>query len=235
MSPRTPLRFGYRFTFDDGTRREFTVELDPQTLAIAGPLPEPQPAWTRLGHEQCPNCPLREDLVPRCPIAERIHPLVAAFADRVSYERVRVEVEAAGRTYAREGALQECLGSLFGIYTVASGCPVLSRLRPMLATHLPFMSPDESTYRTVSAFLMAQYFLAEAGRPADFSLAALGRFLEELRVANAGLGRRLASSGVKDAPLNALFTLNALGEITSLELQTDALRTWRERFLAHWG
>lgn len=232
---RPALRFVYRFAFEDGTRREFVVELDPVTLALAGPAPEPFPAWARLGHHQCPNCPLREDLVPRCPIAERLHPLVAAFADRQSFERVRVEVEAAGRTYSKEAALQECLGSLFGIYTVASGCPILSRLRPMLATHLPFMSPEESTYRTVSSFLLAQYFLAEAGRPADFSLEALGRFLEELRVANGGFGKRLASTGVRDAPLNALFTLNALGEITSLEVQTDALRTWRDRFLAHWG
>lgn len=235
MNAPATLRFVYHFTFEDGAQRDFEATLDAATLALKGPAPVPLPEWARLDHERCSNCPLHVDDHPHCPIAARIHPLVTFFSDRVSYEKVEVVVEAAGRTYSKHGALQECLGSLFGIYMVASGCPILNRLRPMVATHLPFMSPEESTYRTVASFLLAQYFLAEAGKPADFSLASLGRFLEELRVANAGFSKRLSTIGIRDAPINALYTLNALGEITSLELQTDALAAWRERFLPHWN
>lgn len=229
------LRFLYRFRFQDGSSREFEVKLDAETLAMRGPLLLPAPEWTRLSHHQCSNCPLDESRAPRCPIAERAHPLVTFFADRLSYEPVEVVVEAAGRHYSRKGALQECLGSLFGIFMVSSGCPILNRLRPMVATHLPFMSTEESTYRMVSSYLMAQYFLAQEGRPADFSLDGLVSFLESARVANAGFCKRVSSTGVKDASLNALSTLNALGEITSLELQSGALQVWRKRFLAHWA
>jgi len=92
--------------------------------------------------------------------------------------------------------------------------PILNKLRPMLATHLPFMSSEESTYRTVSMYLTAQYFLHKSGQPADWELKHLLDLLKECRATNSGYCGRLRSLGIGDAALNALALLNVQGELT---------------------
>lgn len=229
------LSFLYSFRFADGAVRQFLVQLDPDTLLLrASPHPT-CPDWARLTHHQCVNCPLHEAEQPRCPVAENLVEVVAFARDRASFEEVEAEVETNGRFYRRRGALQEALSSLMGIITTTSGCPILSKLRPLVATHLPFMSSDESTFRTVSSYLLAQYFAARDGRAPDWGLEGLVRYLEEAKKANAGLCLRLRSTGVRDAALNALSILNAQGEIASLSIVHDDLARWRRLYREVFG
>jgi hypothetical protein len=91
-------------------------------------------------------------------------------------------------------------------------------------THLPFMSPEESSYRTLSMYLTAQYFGMRMGQDPDWQLKDFIAHLRNVRETNGGFCARLRSLGIKDASLNALATLNAMGELTSLSGR-DA-RTW---------
>jgi hypothetical protein len=229
------VAYVYRFRFEDGAEREFALQIDEATLALRATERKALPSWTRLGYFQCSNCPLREEHHPRCPIAVNLVDVVEFFRERSSVETVEVEVEARGRTYRKRTALQEGLSALVGVVMVTSGCPVLDRLRPMVATHLPFMSGEESTYRIVSMYLMAQLFIAREGGEPDWELTGLVDFLGEIRRANVGFTGRLGSLRIKDASLNAVSTLSALGELTSLNIVEGGLDRWRRLFRAALG
>jgi hypothetical protein len=229
------LGFSYTFAFDDGATRSFAIQLDHATLAVTEAPTGPLPEWTRLSFRQCPNCPLREEQNPRCPIAANLVEVVEFLRDRSSFEPVEVRVVGEDREYRKRTTLQQGAGSLMGIYMVSSGCPVMDKLRPMVDTHLPFMKPDESCYRMISMYLTAQYFRARAGQEADWDLDGFLGFLRACHETNAGFCNRLRAIGVKDASLNALATLSAMGEITSLTIETEDLERWRRIFLAHYG
>jgi hypothetical protein len=217
-------RILYRFSFADGRQKQFLVRLDHDTLSLIGETRESYPDWTALGHEQCPNCPLNVADHPRCPVARNLVDVVDAFRDELSFAEVAVEVETGERVYRKTAPLQEGLSALIGIVTVSSGCPVLDRLRPMVDTHLPFMSPEESTYRMITMHLLAQYFRVRRGETPDWGLDELVRLLAECRTTNAALVRRVQTRGIKDASLNALARLNTMGEITALSIDGDLER-----------
>jgi hypothetical protein len=232
---RENLRFTYRFRYGDGRVEELEIELDYETLGFVPQAREQEPHWTALGFHQCPNCPLQESTHPCCPIARNLVPVVEMLRDRISHEECEVEVETAGRRYSRRTSLQHAAGSLIGIVNVTSGCPTLDKLRPMVATHLPFMTSDESTYRMISTYLMSQYFLHKQGLGADLALVGFLDFLREARDTNGAFCERLHALGVKDASLNALHSLNAMGEIVSLTIQEQDLERWERLFVSTWG
>jgi Domain of unknown function (DUF6901) len=234
-SRRRTLRYTYSFGFADGARKEFEVSLDHATLQVVPREERPLPHWTALGYQKCGNCPLSEIDSPRCPVAVNMVEVVEFFRESRSYETADVRVRGQGREYSKRTSLQQAVSSLLGIFMVTSGCPVMNRLRPMVDTHLPFMDPDESTYRTLSMYLTAQFFRSRGGKPPDWKLERLVPILDECRETNRGFCLRLKSLGIADASLNALSTLNALGEITSLSLETEDLERWSRIFLAHYG
>lgn len=226
---RSPVTYRYTFVFSDGSRKEFTVRLDPATLDL---LADPRPAyppWTRLSYHQCPNCPLDETRHPRCPIAEKMVDLIVFFKDLRSFDEVDALVEGRGRRYAKHTSLQKAASSLIGLHMATSGCPVLDKLRPMAGTHLPFATSEETTYRTLAMYLMAQAFRKQAGRTPDWDLQGLVGFLQEIQKVNAGYCERLRSLQIEDASLNAIIVLNSLGMTTEMEIEanmTDRLRGW---------
>jgi len=224
----------YVFVFADGARYDFDIRLDRATLEMQVPAQETPPDWTRLSYMKCPNCPLDEVEHPRCPVARNMVGVVDLLKDRLSYEEADVTVEMEGRTYSKRTALQNACSSLIGIYTVSSGCPVLGKMRPMVDTHLPFMTPDESTYRLIAMYLTAQYFMHKWGQPADWELANLVRFLGEARETNAAFCHRLQSLGIKDAMLNAVANLNAMGEMTSMTIELADLERLEAIFAQHY-
>jgi hypothetical protein len=166
-------------------------------------------------------------------VAAGLVDVVEAFKDSVSYEEVDVEVETRDRTYRKRAPLQAAISPLVGIHMVTSGCPILDRLRPMVDTHLPFMSPAETTYRTLSMYLLAQYFRQRAGKAPDWEMKGLVDFLAEVRRVNGAFCRRLAAIRIKDASLNAVALLNTLGDFTSFTLEIDDLARLEGLFRVH--
>jgi len=229
------VSYRYTFSFQDGATQEFLVELAYDSLEMLAPERAEYPAWTELAYKKCPNCPLDEASHSHCPVARNLVDVVTFLQERYSYEEVEVVAEFHERRHVKRTSLQQAASSLIGIFTVTSGCPVLNKLRPMVDTHLPFMTPDESTYRTISMYLLAQYFRHKQGKQADWELAELVRFLSEARDTNTAFLRRLQSIGVRDASLNALSNLNAMGEITSISIESFDLRRLERIFSDQYG
>ena len=172
MSPSEgePLSFTYRFKQKDGRVQEFPVSLDAKTLNVVR-KPGPLPDWTKLEYNQCENCPLSVKTHERCPVAVNLVPLMDAFSDRLSYETVEVEIESPSRKVSKVVPLAEGIRSLLGLHMAASGCPVLDRLKPLVRTHLPFASWDETAFRVIGSYLLQQFFIARRGGIPDWALA----------------------------------------------------------------
>lgn len=220
---QTGLSFHYKFTLSDGNFREFDVELNSETLSLARKEKGSYPEWTWLPYHKCPNCPLSDAQHPRCPIAANLVDLVEFFKDSISYEEVDVEISTEARRYVKRTTLQSGISSLIGIYMVTSGCPVMDKLRPMVRTHLPFATVEETMYRVLSMYLLAQYFLYKRGQQPDWDMEKLTEIYEEIRTVNKSFCQRLSGTHIKDAILNAVVTLNAFADLTNFSLRRKNL------------
>ena len=166
-NPTTTFCYRYTFLLQDGREKSFDLHLDRRSLALS-PVPRDQlPAWTDLGCNQCPNCPLRTNEHPHCPIAVNIVDLVDFFTDAVSYDDVDVRIATDERSYVKRTKMTDAISSLLGIYMVTSGCPVMDKLRPMVRFHLPLATPDETTFRALAMYLVAQFFIHRRGGKPD--------------------------------------------------------------------
>lgn len=220
---QTPLRWVYTFAMANGGSARFDVRLDPATLRLMNERPDPLPDWTLLPRHQCANCPLDPAAHRHCPVAANLAGVIARFAQILSFEETTVTIETEERTYSHRVPIQHALGSLVGIYMVTSGCPILDRLRPMVATHLPFATRRETTYRVLSMYLLAQFFAQRRGRQPDWSMRDLVRLYENIEVVNQGFARRISGLGLKDAVVNAVVCLNSFAQWAHLLLSEDML------------
>jgi hypothetical protein len=192
----------YHFRFPDGR----TESLDAGTGAPQSGLP----SWTALGFHQCANCPLSTADTERCPMAVRLVPLVALFEKVRSYDDVTAQVESDERTVTRRTSVQKVLRSLMGLLSASSDCPHIEFLKPMAHYHLPFSSREETVYRVVSTYLLAQYFRRQQGKPADAGLEGLKAHYRELQQVNQGMAVRLGAIRHEqgDSSVNALVLLD---------------------------
>ena len=212
------IRFSYTFQLPDGTERRFEVRLDADTLASVPPAATPRPPWTRLKYYQCLNCPLGDD-VEHCPVAVSLSAIVETFKDAVSFEDTIVKVETAERAYEKTTSLQKGLSSIIGLYMVTSNCPIMDPLRPMVRFHLPFASVDETIYRAVSMYLVAQYLRTRKGKTADWELTRLADIYREIATVNAGMTERLRHASTEDANVNAVTILSTQGGMIPMYLE----------------
>ncbi len=196
----------YDLDLADGPRVRFEVDPD------RGPRPtnDDDPEWVRLGYHRCPNCPLEAT---NCPAAADLREIVDAFADVRSTHAAVVRVETPERTFEKVCDAQTGLGSLVGLVMATSGCPLLSRMKPMARTHLPFSTVEETIVRSVSTWLLTEYLRSLKGATPDYALAGLRALYAELEVLNTAFAERLRAGAEQDANLNAvvrLFTFSAL-------------------------
>ena len=222
--------FYYQFTFPNGHIKKFDVRLDPETLNLLDPPRGRHSEWTRLSYHQCENCPLHESQSPQCPAAANLESVLDFFKDMLSYEEVDVEITTPARTYKKHTALQMALSSLIGVYMVTSGCPILDKLRPLVRTHLPFATLEETTSRAVSMYLMVQYFLKKRGKEPDWELKNLARIYEDVKTVNKFFHKRIAKIHIQDAGLNALVHLDCYARFTNTLLLEDDLHEIEKLF-----
>ena len=211
----------YAFDFADGQRREFRFEIDAMSGALVNAPTRAPSDWTRLEFEQCRGCKLKAEASPHCPVAAALDSVVDAFLGHISHQTVNVTVGIAGRTISKSAPLQEALQSLFGVLMVTSGCPAFERLRPMARFHLPFSSPEETTYRVVSMYMLAQYLRSRRGLPLDLEFRDLNRMYEEIHDVNVDFVKRLRRAGETDAHLNSVVSLDCLTTIVPLFIRKD--------------
>ena len=229
------MNFRYKFTFSDGSTKAFDINLDGTSLAL---MPKPRksfPDWTQLSYHKCPNCPLSDAKHPRCPIAANLADVAEAFRESISFDEADIEITTQARVYNKHTSLQIGISSLIGITMVTSGCPIMDKLKPMVRTHLPFATHEETVYRAISMYLLAQYFMMKKGKEPDWELKKLLHTYEQIRIVNHSFCRRLSSSQMQDAVLNAVVRLNAFAEIASLAIQENGLSEIEQLFAAYFN
>ena len=232
MSNET-IFFDYKFSFKDGEVKKFKLTLNKKTLALIAPERTTLLDWTRLEYNQCTNCPLSTEEHLQCPIALNMSEVIEFFKDVLSYKEVEVEIATRERVYKKDTTTQDALSSLLGIIMVTSGCPVLDQLRPMVRTHLPFATAEESTYRTIAAYLMAQFFKNKRDKKPDWDLTELSKAYEEIENVNRCYFKRLSSIHTEDAGLNALTRLNTYARFTNRVLLEEELGNLETLFVAY--
>jgi len=208
----------YRFILDDGRTIEFNVDLDRPGACSSGF--EDAPEWTRLEFNQCPNCPLKIGEKSLCPVAKDIRDVTERFSEIVSFERATVEVITPDRTYLKKCDVQTGLRSLLGLIMATSACPVLSQFKGLSYFHLPFATLEENLFRTVSAYLLKQYFAYKEGFSPDLDLIGLSNFYEGLQSVNRYLKKRMDAASKQDANLNAVGTLVLISASVNDALET---------------
>ena len=213
------LTFEYEFTFKSGRQSRFQISLDARTLEYIPPPNREKPEWTRLENHQCENCTLHASEHPFCPVALNLIDILPEFIDVYSYEETDVVVKSDQRTYSARVPVQQGLSSMLGIYMVSSGCPILSHLRPMVRFHLPFASVEETIYRSVSTYLLKQYFRYITGEKADWDLVELTQTYKEIQQVNFDMAERLRSVPAKDANVNALILLDIFAQELSFNIK----------------
>lgn len=208
----------YCITLDDNHQFSYRIELD---RAYAQEAVEAAPAWARLGHQQCSNCPLSKDTFSHCPAAVDLHRVIEDFQGLPAFKKASVWVRTPEREYTKQVSLEEALRSLLGVIMATSACPILGKLRPMAHNHLPFASNQEFTLRTVSLYLSRQYFNAREGRHADWELKGLVRMFQQLQLVNQAFWQRIHDTCEGDSNLKAFLTFFSMSSSMSYSLETQ--------------
>jgi hypothetical protein len=215
-----PIKIDYIFNFKNGDKREIPIQLDENTLALVSNVALTPSFWSALTFHQCNNCPLDPQSHPNCPIALSLGDIVNTFQNYNSYDTVTVEVIDSRRSYFKETTLQNGLGSLMGIIMATGGCPIMEPLRPLVRFHLPFASMEETEFRIVSMYLVAQYFRDKNGKNADWPLAGLQEIYNKVKDVNKFFAERLRSATSKDASVNAIIILDCFAKAVPFAIRT---------------
>jgi len=202
----------YHFVFEDKTEAHFPINLRINDMAYIPQKSKKHASWTELKFNQCGCCQLDQNETSHCPIAINLEDIITTFKNRKSYEKVLLRVETPERVYEKDIPLQHGLGSLLGIIMVTTGCPTMSILRPMVRFHLPFATIEETIYRSVSCYLLAQYFLLKKGKEPDWELEKLAQAYEDIQMINVGMTDRLRSISEEDANANAVVVLDVFAK-----------------------
>jgi hypothetical protein len=89
----------------------------------------------------------------------------------------------------------------------------MNLLKPLARFHLPFATGEETIIRSVSFFLLRQYFEYRNGNISDINLRGMEEYYKEIQLVNAGILARINAITPKDADSNAIIILNSLAEL----------------------
>ncbi len=215
----------YEFNFlEDGT--QLTVETrSSRSSGDAPSVPDSKAAdWTRLEYCQCSHCPLQRKPGARCPAALDMQPIVEDFRALPGVKKVEVKVITKEREYRKVTGLEEGLRSLMGLVMANSACPILSNLKPMAFTHLPFATQEEFIVRSVGTYLLRQYYQSQVGEKPDWELDGLIALNRELQLVNQAMWQRVHSACEGDSNLKALLSFFTLSSSVSYSLESQLLK-----------
>lgn len=217
------FEFNFAFVFKDGKEKKAKVRIDRQTLNIIRPELRVPPHWAKIENFKCPHCPIDMNKYRYCPLAINLNDVIIDFADLHSYDEVEVTIQTEERTYFKRTSLQNGLGSLLGIVMVANDCPLMGRLKPMMRYHLPFATLEETDYRVLSMYMLAQFVIAKKGGRPDWGMNNLKDLYEDIKKLNQNVSRQLSQIDTKDAIVNAVVILNSFAEHVTFLLNKNMM------------
>lgn len=219
MPEEETLSFTYHFKLPHNEVKEFTVLLRRSDLSIIHKENELlETDWALLENFACSHCPLDRDTHKYCPIALNLHKLVREFNDFSSFDTVEVEVETTSRNFAKHTSVQSGVSSLLGIFMVSSGCPIMGKLKPLLHSHLPFATLDETQLRVFSLYLLSQYIRFKKGLEPDWEMNGLVDMYENISILNKNVSKQIVKLEDKDAGINSLIILNNFAEYVTFTI-----------------
>ncbi|MBU6952964.1 MULTISPECIES: DUF6901 family protein [unclassified Hahella] len=220
------MRVRYEFRFDDNRVLDYIIETEREDKSMHS---EPPAEWTELKNCQCSNCPLKKDAERYCPAALDMQKIVADFRSEPAFQKVEVTVFTKERNYHKRTGLEEALRSLMGLVMATSHCPILGELRPMAIHHMPFSNGEEFILRSVSIYLVQQYFMFRDGEKPDWELKGLVERNRRLQLVNQALWQRIHSACDGDSNLKALLSFFSLASSVTFSLETQ-LQKLRKSF-----
>ncbi len=215
----------YKFTFEESGRVEI-IELkfdDSSLTLIPDSIPVVKEPWMKLDYHRCSNCTLPPDSEALCPVAANLGSVIRHFQNDFSYSKVTTVVSIRKRKVGKKSDLQDGLSSMIGLIMATSGCPQLDMLRPMAYTHQPFATMEETFFRAVSAYLMAQYIRLKHQAKPEYDLAGLKQIYHNISELNTAFNHRLRQFKGKDANLNALVMLDVFAQMGSFTISDEWL------------
>lgn len=220
------IKIRYSFKLGKEVTETFDLRLDAQTLELKTDAPNVLPAWTNLDFQQCPHCPLDIGFFPNCPVAVNLVNILDRFDSLFSYNHTHLIVTTKDRMVSQVTTVQEAVGSLLGLVIAGSNCPHTVYLRPMARFHLPLASCQETLYRSVTTYLLGQYFLKKIGKNFDFELKGLKEIYHRVHLVNRYIAERLRADAKTDSILNAIVQLdiNAQNLTNGIEESLEELR-----------
>ena len=223
------INITYIFAMEDGATESFPLRLDPVSLGLLPESNPEQPPWTRLDFHQCPNCRDMEG-ENYCPVAVGLARIVHRFAAMLSYETIELTVITAEREIRQSTTIQRAISSYMGLVMATCGCPNTRFLRPMARFHLPLASEEETLYRALSMYALAQYFTTGNQSGPDLAFTGLEKAYNELQQVNQAIVQRLRAASDKDSSINALINLDMYAKAMPLVIK-DSLEELHYLFI----
>ena len=224
------LWFEYKFLFTNGDEKIFILGLDPKSMNVIRSSNHVPSEWTRLETFKCPHCPLEISKHTHCPVAENLEDIIIFFTDMPSYEKVRLQVTSYERTYFKETSVQVGVSGILGILMPTSGCPILSKLKPLVRFHLPFASIEDTQFRVLSMYLFAQYIKMKKGKHPDWEMEELKKVYDDIQILNRNVAEQISKVESKDASINAVVVLNNFANFVSIALVEEDIDYFESLF-----
>ena len=202
----------YFFLLPNGEKERFDLNLDPKTIRLVNNPSVDLPAWSRLEFHQCSICPLNSEAHSHCPLSVNLVEIVSKFNDLFSYDILHVKVVTRERIILQKTSAQVGISALMGLMIATSACPLTDFFKPMARFHLPLASEEETIWRAVSTYLMAQYFLSDKGKSIDIKLEGLTKIYDDIQQVNCSLAKRLRAASQRDSTINAIILLDLLAK-----------------------
>lgn len=219
----------YKFIFPDKREVKFSVNLDrPPTLATAPNDPDVE--WTQLEFNKCVNCPLNATEHKKCPPALDVQHAMLEFHNVLSTEIVQTFVETENRTYFKECDAQTGLKALVGLIMATSACPILKEMKGMAYFHLPFATIEETVFRSVTTYLLKQYYKHMVGEETDWTLQNIPVYFDTIQLVNESFFQRIKAASKADANLNVIVSLSSQSQLISLSID-EYLQSLKELIL----
>jgi hypothetical protein len=106
--------------------------------------------------------------------------------------------------------------------------------KPMARFHLPLATDEETAYRAVSMYLLAQYFVRQMQGEGDFDLNGLRDIYKNTQLINRSIADRLRAATEADSSVNAVVALDmfAKGVVYFIDESLEDIRYLFAPYLA---
>lgn len=211
------LKFIYKFVFNDKSSKSFEIKIDSETLDIIRDKKD-YPDWTKFEQFGCEHCIIKNREGQNCPVAMNLSDIIEFFTDTPSYEEAKIYVISNERQYAKKTSVQVGVSSIIGILMATSGCTHLAKMKPLVRFHLPFASLEDTEFRVLSMYLLAQYFRKKNNQSVDWELKGLMKVYEDIQKVNQNVAAKIADLEKRDTSINAVVVLNNFADFVTFSI-----------------